>query len=85
LAPEFEYLHVDLPITISEILMRTTTGAPILQDIMCSDNINLLFEVLLCFHFRFFPKFDIVVCFDERVFFFVYSSYASDSRLSLTV
>lgn len=47
LEPEYTYLHVDLPITISEILMRTKTGAPILQDVMNQENINLLFDLTL--------------------------------------
>jgi len=47
LGNDYTYLHVDLPTTISEILMRTNTGAPILQDIMNENNINLLFELTL--------------------------------------
>jgi hypothetical protein len=40
-------MHVDLPLTISEILMRENTGAPILQDILSHENISLLFDLTL--------------------------------------
>jgi len=47
LSIEHTYLHVDLPLTISEILMRANTGAPILQDITSEENISLLFDLTL--------------------------------------
>lgn len=47
LSIEHTYLHVDLPLAISEILMRTTTGSPIYQEIMSLENITLLFDLTL--------------------------------------